>query len=552
MLNFTKLIITLYLQLVLKSVVQTTNYCEPQLCGNSKSHTMCIYKSETPAQSCVKYEKIIKSVEDKQAILNKINNRRNKVASGDIRSLPPAANMMKVEWNEELELFAQRWADQCVKHPADLDTCRDTETAAVGQNIATVYGESPGLNPFTLVDLWYMELFNANTSIIAGYRRSSMSSEHYNFFTQLVWAETSQVGCGGVKFQEVIDDNSNRKRTVYRLVCNFLPSGNIVGQPVYKEGDPCNQCPEYSSCDVDFTHLCSLVRASKFSTTLNFGKFTSEHTSKIESDEKTAENKRNVKENDHINNDSITEIQDAGNETSFDYFSHLFDYNKVTELLDKPITSSCKGIFAVDELIKLLKKNLVTDNSFKEMLLSTKSTLSESKFSDSKVDAIVSRIYSKKTTPLSTKATESDVVNSTLLADLVEAVIFRNRDKISTMAEDTMDTQMPSDVSPVRVRAELGYIDLKKQKSPISTRVCSQLRSKRESPFNKNMTYNKKRSLCDDREVLTNYKAVLQDLASDLRELKLNEKFHCAHGASFLCLCNIYVFLILSLFYLFC
>ncbi|VVC96279.1 unnamed protein product [Leptidea sinapis] len=317
--------------------------------------------------------------------------------------------MMKVEWNEELELFAQRWADQCVKHPADLDTCRDTETAAVGQNIAT----------------------------------------------------------------EVIDDNSNRKRTVYRLVCNFLPSGNIVGQPVYKEGDPCNQCPEYSSCDVDFTHLCSLVRASKFSTTLNFGKFTSEHTSKIESDEKTAENKRNVNENDHINNNSITEIQDAGNETSFDYFSHLFDYNKVTELLDKPITSSCKGVFAVDELIKLLKKNLVTDNSFKEMLLSTKSTLSESKFSDSKVDAIVSRIYSKKTTPLSTKATESDVVNSTLLADLVEAVIFRNRDKISTMAEDTMDTQMPSDVSPVRVRAELGYIDLKKQKSPISTHIVN-------------------------------------------------------------------------------
>lgn len=37
----------------------------------------------------------------------------------------------------------------------------------VGQNIATVQGDSPGLTPLALVDVWYMELLNINSSVIS-------------------------------------------------------------------------------------------------------------------------------------------------------------------------------------------------------------------------------------------------------------------------------------------------------------------------------------------------------------------------------------------------
>lgn len=43
------------------------------------------------------------------------------------------------------------------------------ESTSVGQNIATIYGESPGLTASSLVDLWYMELLNINASILQHY-----------------------------------------------------------------------------------------------------------------------------------------------------------------------------------------------------------------------------------------------------------------------------------------------------------------------------------------------------------------------------------------------
>lgn len=53
-------------------------------------------QSETPADHCIQLEITIKNAEDVKAILDKINSRRNKVAAGEIRSLPPASNMLKL------------------------------------------------------------------------------------------------------------------------------------------------------------------------------------------------------------------------------------------------------------------------------------------------------------------------------------------------------------------------------------------------------------------------------------------------------------------------
>lgn len=84
-------------------------------------------------------------------------------------------------------------------------------------------------------------------------------------------------------------------------------------------------------------------------------------------------------------------------------------------------------MLAVDEFIELLKNKLKSDQSLKDLLLSSNTTSTpEPSFTDRTVVAIVNQLYSKKETTTTTKSTHEENINSTLLADLVEAVIFRH------------------------------------------------------------------------------------------------------------------------------
>lgn len=114
--------------------------------------------------------------------------------------------------------------------------------------------------------------------------------------------------------------------------------------------------------------------------------------------------------------------------TPFDYFSHIHEYVSSSITITPKKTSSCKDIMAVDDFVELLKKKLSTDPMFKEILFTTKYLpLGHSDNPlDPSVAAFANKIYSKKTFPTTTKILDSEFVNSTLLVDLVEAVIFRS------------------------------------------------------------------------------------------------------------------------------
>lgn len=43
---------------------------------------------------------------------------------------------------------------------------------------------------------------------------------------------------------------------VERLVCNYGPSGNYFNAPVYKQGEPCSQCPNGTKCSDMYPGLC--------------------------------------------------------------------------------------------------------------------------------------------------------------------------------------------------------------------------------------------------------------------------------------------------------
>ncbi|KAJ0178899.1 hypothetical protein K1T71_005674 [Dendrolimus kikuchii] len=108
--------------------------------------------------------------------------------------------------------------------------------------------------------MWYMQLIDY-TGSVTFYNRSHDQKAHY--FTQLIWADTSMVGCGRAKF-EIIEMNV----TADRLVCNFAPKGNIHGKPVYAIGFPATQCAQQTEADSTYPGLCQYIRNK------NEGKFT--------------------------------------------------------------------------------------------------------------------------------------------------------------------------------------------------------------------------------------------------------------------------------------
>nr|CAD7443043.1 unnamed protein product [Timema bartmani] len=158
---------------------------------------------------------------EQDALVNIHNTYRSKVARGlETRGSPgpqpSASNMRKMvsckeytefpsdlgdeqNWNDELATIAQTWVNQCM---FGHDSCRET-------------------------------------------RGGTTQTGHY---TQVVWANTYQVGCGYIKYKVGY-------ATYNYVVCDYGPSGNYLGQELYKTGAACSQCGTMV-CDTTYPGLC--------------------------------------------------------------------------------------------------------------------------------------------------------------------------------------------------------------------------------------------------------------------------------------------------------
>jgi len=219
-----------------------------EFCAVDSDHTMCKYAG--PSDTC-SAQTIFRelSADAKQAILDKHNELRRKVAKGEETNgapgpQPAAANMRKLVWNTELEAVAQRWADQCqFGHDSSRNKLDGT---AVGQN-AYWGGSSVESDESTVqagmtdaAQAWYDEVSDPgfDNGSISPYVFSS-GTGHY---TQVVWADTEELGCGMVYYK-----GSSWYETL--IVCNYAISGNWMGGEMYKSGDACSSCPDGYTCD---------------------------------------------------------------------------------------------------------------------------------------------------------------------------------------------------------------------------------------------------------------------------------------------------------------
>ena len=101
------------------------------------------------------------------------NKYRSKVAQGlETRGYPgpqkPAADMLELTWDNELEKVAQRWADQC---DFGHDSSRDVSRFSVGQNVyeASDFREGP-IDLKRAVDGWYNEVKDVDNDIADNFR----------------------------------------------------------------------------------------------------------------------------------------------------------------------------------------------------------------------------------------------------------------------------------------------------------------------------------------------------------------------------------------------
>ncbi|KAG8863049.1 hypothetical protein FRC20_010902 [Serendipita sp. 405] len=134
----------------------------------------------------------------------------NNAFSGDRQQYLDAHNAARsahgasaVTWSDQLEGFAQEWANNCqFKHSAG-------KFGRVGENLAA------GTGTYTIpqmVNDWVVE--------VSDYNPSNPKASH---FTQVVWKATSQIGCAKATCNGIFDAPA----TYY--VCEYLEAGNVIG-----------------------------------------------------------------------------------------------------------------------------------------------------------------------------------------------------------------------------------------------------------------------------------------------------------------------------------
>jgi len=186
----------------------------------------------------------------KDLILQKHNELRSKVASGNEAGQPAATNMRRLVWNDELEAVAQRWADQCTfGHDSSRNKVDGTyvgQNAYISMSSQTTTQQAIMSGMDAAAQAWYDEVTDPgfNSANIDPYVFSS-GTGHY---TQVVWAETTELGCGWSYYKE-----GGWQRSL--VVCNYAKGGNMQGGTMYEAGTTCANCPAGTTCDAD--NLCA-------------------------------------------------------------------------------------------------------------------------------------------------------------------------------------------------------------------------------------------------------------------------------------------------------
>ncbi|XP_036919543.1 C-type lectin domain family 18 member A-like isoform X2 [Sturnira hondurensis] len=166
---------------------------------------------------------------------------------------PPAANMRRMDWSESLARQAQARAALCGSPVPNLGPTHQA-SSHTGWNVQLLPLGSASF--VQVVGLWFEE--GQWYSHVAAECAHNATCTHY---TQLVWATSSQLGCGR-------HPCSGYQAEMEAFVCAYSPGGNweVDGKTIvpYKKGTWCSLCTaSVSGCFKAWDHaggLCEVPR----------------------------------------------------------------------------------------------------------------------------------------------------------------------------------------------------------------------------------------------------------------------------------------------------
>merc|ERR1711872_319330 len=167
------------------------------------------------------------------------------------RGFTDAGKNLIVKTHNELRQKVASGLESNGAQPGASNMCDGTY---VGQNVYISYSSrsSTEVQVMASVDKavtnWYSEVEKP------GFDSSNISPFQYvsgaGHYTQVVWADTSAVGCGLVNYKDGFWFST-------LIACNYAVGGNMMGGTMYEAGTGCSNCPSGTSCDSTFNSLCA-------------------------------------------------------------------------------------------------------------------------------------------------------------------------------------------------------------------------------------------------------------------------------------------------------
>ncbi|PAV62552.1 hypothetical protein WR25_00170 [Diploscapter pachys] len=166
------------------------------------------------------------------------------------QSQPKARRMLKMEYDCELERYAQEWADNC-----KFAHSKNEERPNQGQNLymMTFLNPNPRSLLHTAVEKWWQELeeFGVPKDNILSSDFWVKNGKLIGHYTQMAWDKSFRLGCGITDCPDMA-----------YVVCHYGPAGNRRNFPIYEVGQSCQQhsdCPSGFVC-LKKTALCADAR----------------------------------------------------------------------------------------------------------------------------------------------------------------------------------------------------------------------------------------------------------------------------------------------------
>jgi hypothetical protein len=151
------------------------------------------------------------------------------------RGQEPAADELRMTWDDNLAALAQAWTNQCQWKHGMLTDCTGNR---VGQNMYMKYSSSgfPAVNLTYAVTRWNDE--RQNWDFASGQCLAGQVCGHW---TQVAWSTSSLVGCG-LTLCPTVNMSGTIINNAVIVTCDYSPPGNVVGKPFYTTGEPCSAC----------------------------------------------------------------------------------------------------------------------------------------------------------------------------------------------------------------------------------------------------------------------------------------------------------------------